>query len=64
MNPFIDRKTCSSDTFLLNFGEEDLTLFRSLSKKQFIDRGRGDVQVELNILDKVRREAYKHRKNK
>ncbi len=63
MNPFIDRRTCSPDAFLLNFGEENLTLFRSLSKKQFIDRGREDVRVELNILDKFRREAYNHRKN-
>lgn len=63
-NPFQEKSLLKSNTYLLNYGEDNLTMYRSLTKKETSSNGRGNVIAETNILNRVRKEAYEARKYK
>ena len=59
-NPFKERQFTASTTFLLNYGEENLTMYRLLSRKNQQTTNRNHVRAELTILDKARKQAYEN----
>ncbi len=44
-NPFKERQLAVSDTFLLSYGEENLTIYHALTQNTYQKKNRDDVRT-------------------